>query len=307
MFPVPPIHLFRCAALAAAVLTAGCGKSDDNVAWWQGEQERIELSHRLALKEFRFEQLGSKDLPELDRLRRSNQTQAVSLKSLKQRHSALNEEFETLQRQSAGFREAVIRDQRNRAIGRTFTELASLSGRTYKDVTIASIDDAGVAIRHADGSARLRYADLDSDQRLFFGLEADLALAAVERESRDVAAYERWIDGQMAVLQERNAEQAGIAMRNEQKARNNRAMQAARQTVASNVSPLARPATSFGSGSSRYYSTYRAYRPTYRYVYYTPAFPRSCYPYGRQSASRYYTPVVIQNRRFPNNTIPSAQ
>lgn len=51
--------------------------------WWQGEQERIELGHQLALKQFRLQRLGSDDLPELEKLRASNRLVAASLKSLK--------------------------------------------------------------------------------------------------------------------------------------------------------------------------------------------------------------------------------
>ncbi|MEO5912724.1 MAG: hypothetical protein ABIS50_00710 [Luteolibacter sp.] len=311
MFTKFPHASLRFAALAVALLAAGCEKKDGNIAWWQGEQERIELSHQLALKEFRYEQLGSSDLPELERLRRANQATAASLKSLKQQQVALNGEFEDLQGNLEDFHEATIQNQRNRAIGRSFPELVSLSGRTYRGVTVASIDDAGVAIHHIDGTARLRYQDLDAKQQLFFGLEAEPALAAVERESQNAAAYERWIDDQMVALGEKNDETAKLNQRNAAIAKANRSSVAARQVVAANTRALAKPASSVGSGSSRYYSgyhSYRSYRPTYyRYVYYTPnyyrpAFPRSCYG----STSRYYTPVVIQHRTsFANTTIPS--
>ncbi len=301
----------------AAVLTVGCGKKDGNAVWWQGEHERIELSQQLALKQFRFEQLGSNDLPELERLRRTNQTLDQTLKSLKLRHLASKEEYESWQGQLAGFREATLRDQRNRAIGQKFAELFTLSGRTYREVTIASIDDAGVGIRHADGSARLRYQDLDSGQQLFFGLEADLAIAAAERESQAAADYERWIDEQMLVRREQEENAMELARQHDQIAKTNRSMIAARQTVAANVSPLARPAASVGSDYS--YTRYRRYRPTYRY-YYTPTYytpyhcvPRSYitrYPSIRPNTGRNMAPTVSPSRKsfvqaFTNTTIPS--
>ena len=298
----------RGITFALGLVAVGCGRRDGNITWWQGEQQRIELTHQLALKEFRLERLGANDLPELERLRLANKVMATSLKSLKQRHSALGGEIESMQGSFAGFRETVIQDQRNRVIGRSFAELTSVSGRVYREVTVASIDDAGVAIRHADGTARLKYQELDSAQRLLFALEPDLALAAAEKESQDLAIYERWIDGQLDLQRDKVEVAARMEDYKEQISKANRAASLARQTLAANSSPLAKPATSFGSVRSRYSSTYRSERPTfYRYVYYTPnnyspSFSQACYGSGSSS----YRPDRNPHRtNFANTTFQS--
>ena len=306
---VPMIWLRATPGVLALVLMAtGCREKGGDLGWWEGEQQRIQLSHELELKRFRLEQLGpySDDRPQLEKVRADIRTQTAVQASLKMRSKALKEEFELMQADLAGFRESALRDHRNRAIGRKFPEFVTSSGRKFSEVIVASIDDAGVGIRHSDGTARLRIEDLDPEQRLFFGLEPELAVAAAQKEARDVAAYERWIDRQMVVVREKEEQSARINAQ-EQRAEQTKRLLAARQTVAASVSPLAKPATSVGSGYSSY--RYYRYRPYYRTVYYTPTyyptFPRTCYPSTQRSFNSYYTPVVIQNRKFDNSTFPT--
>lgn len=207
-----------------------------------------------------------------------------------------------------GYQEAVIRDQRRRAIGRSFAELTSVSGRIYRDVTITSIDDAGVAVRHAYGTARLTFRDLDSAQQSFFGLDAGLAVVAAEKESRDLAAYDRWIDGQMVAIRDRNAEMKKIAAYDEQVVRANRATLASRQSVAANENPLAKPATSFGSGGSRYSYGYPTYRHSYyRHVYYAPNYYKPSFTRAyRASVHQPYGPVVNRSQtNFADTAFPT--
>ncbi len=300
-----------------AVLVTSCVKKEASVSWWQREKERIELSHQLALKEMRFQQLDSQILPRLEELRQSNQSMATSIQSLKLRKIAAGNEVESLENQFSGFKQSVLTAQRNRSQGRTFAALATLSGRTYQNVVVASIDDAGVTIRHANGSARLRYDDLDANQRLLFGLDGVLAAAATQRESSETAAYERWTDEQLLVQNAKKEKRADAALRDELMAQQNRRLAAARQVVAAETRPLAQPARSFNSGSSRYYSSYRSYRPFYRYVSYTPSycntpihcspgFTQSCAPVTRYPA-KHPTPSGGGSGRksFADTTIPS--
>jgi len=308
------------AVIVAAFLAAGCGKNQDRADWWQGEQQRIELSQQLELKKYRYGQAYSRDFEQLEKLRRSASVTGPLLKSLRQQRLALGERIASLEGEWAGFRESTIREQRQHAMSRTFEKFSLVTGRTFADVSVASIDDSGVTIRHADGSARLRFADLDAKQRVFFGLEADLALAAEQQETQDAADYERWVQARMVVIDEKKLKDSENARREELESRRLRVESAARLAANSNVRPLARPATNVGSRSWSYssaYSNYRAYRPTYRYVYYynTPSYnsssyncqpsPYSVYP-GRVANPYIYTPpVVTQRKSFADTTIPS--
>lgn len=316
-----------CYPAIAAVILAGffsssCKEGGQAAGWWQGEQQRIELSHELELKRYRFEQTYSRDYEEFEKLRQSTENAATLLKSLRKERLALTEEIELSEARWADFRESMIRDQRQRAIGRTFETFSVVSGRTFEKVSVSEIDDAGVTIRHTDGSARLRYADLDASQRLLFGLEADLAQAAVQQESQDAAEYEGWIETRMARLEEKKEMSSLVAKRDESEARQKRAEQLRQQIAASNARPLAKAATSFGNSSWRYSnhtSSYRTYRPTYRYVYYASPTYRStygyrtnpCFPAGTNPPRRLpFTPRVgrVTNpsrQSFAETTLPS--
>jgi mRNA-degrading endonuclease YafQ of YafQ-DinJ toxin-antitoxin module len=303
------------AVSVAALLAVGCERNQDQAGWWQGEQQRIELSQQLQLKKFRYEKAYSHDFKQLEKLRHSTTEAAASLKSLHRQRAALTEQTQSLEGQWASFREATIRDQRQSAMRKTFANLTSASGRTFVDVSVVSIDDSGVTIRHVDGSARLRFADLTSEQRVFFGLEADLALAAEQQESREAAEYERWVEARMVVIDEKKLKDAESARREDLEIRRQRSQAAAQLAANSSVRPLARPATNVGSRSWSYssnYSNYRVRRPTYRYVYYnnTPT-------YGWQPSSAnicsgrvttpyvYPPPVVHKHQSFADTTIPS--
>lgn len=302
--------------IVAALLAAGCGKNQDRADWWQAEQQRIELSQQLELKKYRFEQAYSHDLEQLESLRLMTTGNVALLKSLRKQHQAVSGKIESLEGQWAEFRESTIRQQRQHAMNKTFEKLSLASGRTFVDASVVSIDDSGVTIRHADGSARLRFADLDAKQRVFFGLEADLALAAEEQETRDAADYERWVEARMVVIDDQKLKDSENARRDELETRRLRVESAARLAANSNVRPLARPATNVGDRSWSYsgaYSNYRAYRPAYRYVYYynTPSYnycqPSAYTVYPSRGPTPYIEPppVVTKRKSFADTTIPS--
>lgn len=303
MFRDLRVHFCHGVAISVALLAIGCEKRDDGAAWWRGEQERLELSHQVALKDYRYSQLGSDNLAQLEKLRESNKALTASRLALTTRKMELSKESEALDREFSSFRLATLKDYRQRMIGRKFDKLDSPTSRIYREVTVAAIDDAGVTIRHADGSARLGYEDLDADQRLRFGLEEDLALAAVEKEARRAADYERWIDDRLAFQRERDSKAAEeSSKRAELAASRARTLLASSTRFSASTRSLARSSSSFGSGYSSYRSLYRSYRPTYRYVYNTPSSYRSHLPNSCISPSRRITPRVITHRSTSHNT-----
>lgn len=302
------------AVIVAAFLAVGCGENPDQVGWWQGEQQRIELSQQLELKQFRYDQGDSRDFEQLEKLHHSSALAAAALKSLHQQRLALGDEVDSLEGQWAEFRESTIRGQRQVAMGQTFENLTSATGRTFVAVTVAAIDDAGVTIRHADGSARLRFADLSASQRVFFALEADLALAAEDKETQDAADYEQWVRTRMVAIEEKKQQDSESAKRDALANQRTRAALATQLASASASRTLARPTSDVGNRSWSYsdsYSSHRSYRPTYRYVYYDHTPHYGCGPalnvYPRRHVSPYsYTSAVVHKRKsFADTTIPS--
>lgn len=306
-------------ALVAGVLgVVSCDGNEDQAAWWGGEQQRIELSQQLELKKFRFDQVVTRDFEEFEALRRLAASNAGHLETLRQRRNALDDQVASLQARRAEFRLAAVNEQRQRAIGQSFETLNLVSGRNFEKVTVSAIDDSGVTIRHSVGSARLRFNDLDAGQRLFFGLEADLAVAAAERESQNAVDYERWIDGQMAAIDDKKQKQSADARREQLETQRNYSDLAARQLAASSSRPLAQTGMSLSSSPTRYsssYSRYRTYRPSYRYVYYNDTPSWSCHSaarpvltrYGaRAGAPGYVAPSSVPRRQsFAETTLPS--
>jgi cell division protein FtsB len=298
---------------AAALLAVGCGKKQDPTVWWQGEQERIELSQQIELKKFRFEQLDSADFAELDGIHRHSSAVDSKIASLRTQSNELQAQINSLKAKWEDYKGVALEEQRRKALGKSFETLRLSSGREFENVSVASIDDSGVTIHHTYGSARLRYADLDSRQRMFFGLDEDLALAAQKKESEDAVAYERWVHDQSKIAaiaavaknEKQNAASARLREISDQKRRSDAL---ADQIYASNTRTLAQPSKSVGGVYSRSYSNYRSYSPSYRYVYYGAS---NCY--NNYGANRIVTyPTWFPNKRvgpttqsFSNTTIPS--
>ena len=311
----PQLHqqLAKVAAIIAATLMAtGCGKRQETADWWQAEQQRIELSQQLELKNYRFEQTYSRDFEQLEKLRRSSKVAVPHLDSLRQQRLALGDQIQSLECQWVSFRESAISNQRQLAMRKTFEKLTLASGRTFVNASVASINDSGVTIRHTDGSARLRFADLDANQRTFFGLEADLAQAAEEKETQDVAAYESWVEKRMVALNEKKSQEMEVAKREDSAAQRTRAVLAAQLVTAANVRPLARPASNVSNRSWSYSRDYSSSRPSYHHVYYNNVPSYNCryygysvYPSRPRPPQAYNPPFVPQRRSFADTTIPS--
>ena len=294
---------------------SGCGRQQDQSAWWAGEQERVELSHALELQKFRYAQVYTGDFAALASLHTESQVASARVVSLRRERERLRDLVDSQQDQLAEFRESTLRGQRQRAMHQTFETLCSASGRKFEQVSISSIDDSGVTIRHTHGSARLGYSDLDSEQQRLFGLEADLALVAHEKEARDTAAYERWISERMESTRLNEATVAAENHRHDSATLGKLSDSPAPQIVASNVRPLRQPAKSFGSSRYRsYHRSYdRNYYPAYRYVYYDtpscgthPITGITVYPPVRCPTDYFRKPTVTDKHlSFFDTTIPS--
>ncbi len=299
-------HLTRFALHALASATAffvvGCGESRPDSAWWQQEEERIALEHQVELKKFRFDQVFSNDFSDLQELKKSMSSTEAALAELRNERKSLTAAIESMEGQWSEFRRNAILQQRQRALGKAFPEMTLASGRSFQKVSVSSIDDGGVTIRHMDGSAKLRYHDLDAGQRVFFGLEEDLAIAAMDNEKKNAAAYEAWVSNRMASINEEKQRAAAIERREEISERKARASLAAsvaaRDLVAANASPLSQPSKPFARvRPRRYYSDYYYGRSYRSYGTYTP-FYRACYPVQTPSTPSFQM-NYLRNRGMP--------
>lgn len=261
--------------MLAVLLLPGCDDHRKDAGYWEIEREKIELEQQLKLLEYKAGRTGNGSPEELPRLENTLRELGARKISLLGNRSALVAGIRQIERQSAELGRLEIQDRRMDSLGRKFDSLALKDGRTFQNVAITGIDDGGVAIRHEDGAARLRYAELSPEQCALFGLEESAALAAENRERRESIAYERQLDEEMEVLRDKEERAASIASWDDH-ARADRHL-LARESAGGRTSPLAQPATTVGAGSWRGYSRYRSHRPTYRYVHYYPVTPNPFY------------------------------
>lgn len=288
-------------AITASVLSisfflGGCNQDHGQTAWWEGEEERIELVKQIELKKYRYDQFLGSDFEDLQKVRSASEKLSATKKELESRYALVAAEVNSLNEQWSGFRESMIRAHRQRALGKSFDKLVLASGRTFENASVTAINDSGVTIRHSDGSARLRFEDLNAGQRWLFGLEEDLAIAAHQKESQSAAEYERWVDTRLASNEAKAKEAAETARQDRIAANSARADLLASQTASANVSPLSRPSTSSSyrsnySGYRSNYSSYRTYTPVYRVYYNTPS-----YNYCSPAVTRYPSFPVQPNR-----------
>ncbi len=262
---------FRCIALSLPLLTfIGCQEKGHSAAWWVDERERISLTQQLDLQEFRYDQMAGDEFQTLENLRQRNAEMGLVVEALRSSRDTLVSEVAALENGREDFRAAVLQERRQQAQKAEFLSLEVADGRTFADVRVTGIDDAGVAIRHADGAARLRMVDLSPDQRMFFGLDQELAMVAISREMESVAAYEREVDTHLAALDAERARQSAIAKREEVALQARQTAIRAQLVAAANARQLAKSDRS-SSRSSRHYSSSTYWdgysRPGYRYYY----------------------------------------
>jgi hypothetical protein len=265
-------HRKYAAALALAtgfvgLATPSCETSEADSAWWQREQERVELVQHLALKEFRLQQSGYGFFAEMEQLQVSNKLSQQQLQNLLRQRSDLNEQVRELESESKALQENFVREQRRRLTGHVFDVLVMKDGRKFQKASVTGIDDTGVAIRHQDGSARFRYSDLDEEQRLLFGLMEEKSIAAEKEELQKALAYEKWVDGRLASNLAKERKESERAKIKEQEAQAARVMTASRLASSDYVRPLAQPPKSFSRGYP-FDSSFRSGGPTYRYYSY---------------------------------------
>jgi hypothetical protein len=87
------------------------------------------------------------------------------------------------------------------AVGDRVDSLATLSGRTYRDVTIAQVGPDGVFFRHSNGAGKVLFTDLAGDVRQRMGYDSKKAESyekerAARRERERLACIKR--DGEIA-------------------------------------------------------------------------------------------------------------
>jgi uncharacterized protein YqgQ len=165
-----------------------------NETWLENERYRMDLEAQIEVASMRLERLEREgENGKLGAAIENLENSVAKFDSRMKEFTTLSREVVKLEEQFLAFREKRSEELRSRAVGFKWPEFVSASGRSLKDVEVITVDDSGVMLRHKDGSARLRYGDLTEEQRCFFGLEEESAIAAMKEELRRAQAYEQWL------------------------------------------------------------------------------------------------------------------
>lgn len=305
--------------LVPSLLLVACENNQKQALMSDMEQQKIELTHQVELQKYRFAKSDTGEITELNRVRTQINQGTGVLSEIKLRKSVAQEQVATLQTQFAKLREQTIADRRHAAYGQTYDTLRLASGREFEKVSVISIDDTGVAIRHAVGTARLRYSDLDQSQRVKFGIEADSAIIALEKEAQAASIYDKAISTQIAAIQEKQAIASRLKIsaelaENQEKSRfKTFAMNDVSASIIAKPRALAEPAVPVGRRTRHTYgSSYDRYRNITSYVHYynvVPTYTNVQPLFGvnpRYGPGEYVTPRVqcSQPSQFPTTCDP---
>ena len=277
--------------MVALLALAGCRENSEarkDPEWLRLEAERVKLAHQVELLELRLSKVDNRE----DELAGKSDAldQDVYVRALLVEKAALlKDEVASLEVSFEAEREARLRELRGAAIGRSFPQLAGIHGRAFDSVVITRVTDVGIEFRHASGTARIAAAELTPDQQGLFGLDPAIAGEAIEEERELVQAYDRWIDGRMAVAkaEQEEVETARLAVETSRREATLQAASAAASSLRTRLRDEPRP---FGSSG--------------RSIWYPYSYPRTRYYYT--GTGYYCRPSTYTARSYPNIRVASS-
>ena len=140
--------------LALAALTTGCGFDTEKI-----EKQENEIS-RIRSENVRLTEQLRKATIEIE-IQKANCTRAdEEIKATRDKAEAVRKELEASRLELLNYRRDFHLQSRVRAVGQQFPELATLDGKSYRDVRIRAVLANSMQISHADGQAKIALANL---------------------------------------------------------------------------------------------------------------------------------------------------
>jgi|GEM_PF-7100267 len=191
------VKVFACLSLCALVV-GGFYYCDQEVpsdeTWLDNERYRMDLQNQIEVTGMRLERREREgENGKLGEAITNLESLTAGFDKRMAEYEALSQEVVEMEADFLSFRERQLGELRSRAMGREWPEFVSATGKVLKDAKVITVDDTGVMLRHQDGAARMRYEDLTDEQRCFFGLEEESAIAALKEEHRRAQDYEQWV------------------------------------------------------------------------------------------------------------------
>lgn len=267
-------QFFGAASFAVVAFTTGCDDSSLKNEILENQHEKIRLQQQVELLTYRLEQTSESSHADLAQIQELSVKLAKQLNYLKIQRDLNENAQKTLNSQITEAQQKSISSRQQAACGSKMDRIVIRDGKTYQQVNVTNINDAGVSIRHQDGAATLRFSDLTPEQQSFFGLDEHRSQAAENRELQSSIAYEAWVGSQTQSQLGHNGSLAKATFQEQIQAD---LQTPAQKTVTSTqTSLLSAPPKTFGNGNIY---RYRTSRPKYRnYFFYQPDSRYYVYP-----------------------------
>lgn len=260
------------AACMLGLFLASCQKSTKPSAEMEilsNETKIVALSQKIKLLTMRTDKLALAQ-QEWDAIHEVEKESRLLVTELRNQQTQLVSEIETLQQSIAAAAIDLKNQARLSAKGQSFASLVTKT-RTYEEVTITDVNDAGIEIKHKTGSARIVCENLTSEQIEQFGLDPEASRIALQREAQQFSAHET---AQAKILNDRKQEEQRLAA----------------MTSLYKPAPMTARVTVPRSVSSY---TYSSPRPVYRVVRRNySSYDRPTYYYYNNSSNYTPSPVI---------------
>jgi len=186
----------------------------------------------------------------------------AELNALREARRRLSAELIVIEEHSAAWVREWRDTQRQIAVGERYPSIKTLDGRLFSDAEIVAVTGAGIEVRHANGTARVRCDQLPSEwaERFVWKASEQEGVLAAEREQ--AAELDRQVAARMEIDEKRQEKRLAAEEAAESRAALARASRQ-RVAAASNYSsPLAEPARQV-SNRTYYYRTWNDWNRRY--------------------------------------------
>jgi hypothetical protein len=194
--------LIRFVGIAILPLLFQCRDSSQvEMQIMEDETKCITLTQKLRLLDMQCQQAAVITDGDVHAVNQSAQQARLKLADMRDVRDSLQAEIHSLQGEFAKIEKAVIAHKRSSAIGRTIAVFETKQ-RTYREITIKSVTESGLEIKHSSGSARITPMQLSEEQLDEFGLSVESAREVIAAEQRNQQNYMASMDRVLEKQQE---------------------------------------------------------------------------------------------------------
>jgi len=149
----------------------------------ESEIETLHSNISIARKNAEAIPILEKQTTDIETITRSTRTNKGTVTGLQNRMASLRADIETARNNLLAYKAKYRAYMRDRAKGEKIDEITTLSGKTFKQVSVREVTPIGMQIRHADGFTRIPYEDLPLAMQERFQFDPQEKKDAVKAES----------------------------------------------------------------------------------------------------------------------------